>query len=109
METIRITKPKARKEYRCDWCGQTIKVGEVYGRQTLSNNGEIYEWKNHIRCSKIATKLRMFDECDEGLDDDHFQEWIGEEFKELKGNKIEKLPKFAEQLDFVCKYHQINN
>lgn len=75
--TIRNSKPIARKEHVCNWCGCTIPVGEKYERQFLEYDGYVYEWKNHLECLKIAGVLDMFDECgDEGLDEEYFKECI---------------------------------
>ena len=74
---IRESKPIARKEHRCSWCGGVIPVGEKYERQVLEYDGYLYEWKNHLKCSEVAMSLDMFDECgDEGLDEVYFKECI---------------------------------
>lgn len=43
-----------------------------YNRQTNVYDGCIYDWVSHCECSKLACELDMFDDCDEGLDDDGF-------------------------------------
>lgn len=113
METISRTKPKARKEHKCDWCNGTINKGEIYERSFLKYN-DIYVWKNHMRCSEIANKLSMFDDCnDYGLDEDTFHELIENEFcilwqkKDIDYYKSKdfKMPDFLGQLDFVCNHY----
>ena len=102
MDTISISKPKARKEYQCDWCGLTIKKGEKHESQVLKDE-VIYNWRNHIRCAKIAQKLKMFDYCDdEGLSKDAFQDTISDEYTSIKNVEFEDLPSFDVQLDVVC-------
>ncbi|MCP4764394.1 MAG: hypothetical protein GY870_21650 [archaeon] len=103
MEIISTTKLKARKKYKCDWCGLKIKKGEKHQSQALKDNGEIYNWRNHIRCAEIAKKLEMFDYCDgEGLTKDAFQNTISDEYAEIKNVEFEDLPAFKIQLDVVC-------
>lgn len=112
METISSTKPKAKKQHTCNWCGGIIEVGDVYERQFLKDDG-VYVWKNHTKCSDIAWKLKMFDFCDEGVTEDDFCEFIQEEFNNLHRDKDELfyesedfvIPPFLEQLDYVCNYH----
>jgi hypothetical protein len=115
MEVLSSSKPKARKTHICDWCGGEINKGEIYENQFCKYDG-VYIWKNHIRCYEIASKLKMFDECDEGLDGEGFQEYIKEEFQNIwitENNKYReskefRTPNFLAQLNFVCDYHLIN-
>lgn len=43
-----------------------------YNRQTNVYDGRVDDWVSHCECSKLACELDMFDDCDEGLDDDGF-------------------------------------
>lgn len=72
MEVLKNKTPIARKEHRCEFCGEVIHVGEKYNRQTNVYDGRIYDWVSHCDCSKLACELDMFDDCDEGLDGDGF-------------------------------------
>lgn len=72
MKVLRNETPVARKEHRCNFCGGVISVGEKYNRQTNVYDGCVYDWVSHCECSKLACELDMFDDCDEGLDDDGF-------------------------------------
>lgn len=75
MEVLRNTTPIARKEHRCDFCGDIISIGETYNRQTNVYDGCIYDWVSHSECSQLAYELDMFDDCnDDGLDSDGFIE-----------------------------------
>lgn len=67
MKVLRDKTPVARKEHRCNFCGGVISVGEKYNRQT-----NVYDWVSHCECSKLACELDMYNDCDEGLDDDEF-------------------------------------
>jgi hypothetical protein len=112
METISFTTPKARKEHTCDWCNEKIKVGETYTRAFCKEN-DVYVWKNHIHCEKIAQKLKMFDEG--SVCEDIFNETIREEYirimeihhSEVFNYEHFRYPNFKEQLDFVCSFHDV--
>jgi hypothetical protein len=107
-------KVKAKKKHVCNYCCGAILPGETYERYTLKYD-DLYTWKAHPRCTEIAEKLRMFDECDygDGLTADDFQECIYEEFNVIWNEKdldyYESddfvIPKFQEQLDFVCNHY----
>jgi len=83
METIGNSKHKARKEHRCDLCHGKIEKGQIYERQFNKFDGDVYTWKNHEDCSKIASKLNMYQHCDEGLDSDTFREIIDDQYYKL--------------------------
>lgn len=65
MKVLRNETLVARKEHRCDFCGEVISVGEKYNRQTNVYDGRVYDWVSHSECSKLAYELDMFDDCDE--------------------------------------------
>jgi DNA-directed RNA polymerase subunit RPC12/RpoP len=46
----KIEKPKARKEYKCSKCGQTIKVGDTYLKGTPFRRSPV------IRCTKCGLR-----------------------------------------------------
>lgn len=111
---IRQNKPIAIKSHRCNFCGEFILKGERYERSTLYWDS-IYEWKNHIDCSWIASELDMYD-CadDEGLTEEEFRECITEEYAHIMTTHYEdiwesndfRIPSFAERLKFVIDYHK---
>ena len=117
METLSYAKPvKAKKEHRCNYCIYLISKGEVYEKSTHKYYGEVYTWKSHLKCSNIASKLKMFDHADEGVTSENFHETIQYQYQdlmikhhlELYESKDFKYPKFNEQLDFVIKFHNGN-
>ena len=99
METLSYQKVKANKEHRCNFCCEKIRQGETYITSTHKQDGKVYDWKTHIHCSKIADRLNMYENCDEGLTEEGFQETIHCVHDELL---IEQLPK-----DDVKKYSDI--
>jgi len=106
MESLKTSKPKARKKHTCNFCHETINSGEVYDNQTNIYDGELYTWKSHLKCSEISQKLKMYENCDEGVTDNDFYDYINEAFAELPENlqpnsKID----FKEMLNIVCDFH----
>lgn len=80
IETLRYaTETKAIKEHICNFCGEKIRVGEIYLKSTHKRD-ELYDWKTHRYCSNLAAKLKMYDYADEGVTHDDFVETISEEF-----------------------------
>lgn len=73
---------KAIKEHTCNYCSLKIRVGETYERSTHKYD-DIYTWKAHKHCYQIADKLKMFDDADEGVTQDFFQESISETYYQL--------------------------
>lgn len=103
MQTASPTYPKAIKEHRCNWCSQTIQIGEVYEKQTVFEDGSAYTWKNHKRCDELTSKLKMFqDKNGEGLSEDEFCDNVIEYYMELVNfDRKKELPPFKEMLHFV--------
>jgi hypothetical protein len=84
METLSYQEEvKANKEHRCDFCFDKIKKGETYCTSTHKQDGEVYTWKTHKYCSEIASRLKMYDDCDEGVTADDFQETIHSKYFDL--------------------------
>lgn len=75
MTILRTSHPTAKKEHICMFCGCKIKVGERYERQTIADDGDMYDWVCHQDCSDIATDIDMYDGLcyDEGLTGDSFE------------------------------------
>jgi len=112
LVTLKETEPKARKEHKCNWCGQAIEKGEVYQSSVHIYDGHKYTWKNHISCMEIAIKLDMFD--GDPVDQEHFKESIFWAYKDIlleKGVKItsrHEYQPFSEQIKMV-KQKYLNN
>ena len=115
MEIISSSTPTARKNHKCNYCGDVIPKGEKYESSFMKAFGDVYEWKNHIQCSEIASKLDMFDNCDEGLDEDGFHENIEYEYANLYAKlhpsscETDPIPAFLEQLNFVINHNLTPN
>ena len=109
METLSDSKPKARKDHKCNFCHGVIRKGTLYHSQTNVYDGSIYTWKTHSHCGEIASKLKMYDDCDEGVTDDVFNEFIRDEYHTLMRDKIDdaSVKTFLQMLQFVCKSHNV--
>ena len=71
--------PTARREHKCMYCGETIKVGEKYERQTLIYDNLIYDWVCHLECQEVTGLLNMFDNhYGEGINGEDFIEYLQE-------------------------------
>jgi len=46
------TSPVARKDYRCEWCGQKIPKGEKHFQYTGVWQDEWQYWRMHKECEK---------------------------------------------------------
>jgi hypothetical protein len=84
METLSYQKEvKANKEHRCNFCCEKIRQGEIYCTSTHKHDGEVYTWKTHTHCSEMADRLKMYEDCDEGVTGDDFQETIHSKYFDL--------------------------
>lgn len=124
METLSSNKQtKATKEHRCNFCSEKISVGEIYVKSTHKSDGDIYDWKAHVHCDNIATRLKMYDEAMdsgyEGVNDEFFVETIHckhddllmtlipSEERQKYSDIIEQLKKvrFKDKLMYVIRYY----
>lgn len=55
--------PRARKAHRCDWCGGTIKRGEIYVSILQVDSGDFYTTHLHTECNAaMGRELCFLDE-----------------------------------------------
>lgn len=78
MITLKTKIVKARKNHTCNLCGGIIDKEEKYNCQTNVHDGRIYDFKTHVHCSELASEYNMYDDCDEGLTEDDFIEYMDE-------------------------------
>lgn len=48
------TTPRARKDYRCEWCGDPIPTGEQHVHFVGVWEGEWQNWRMHNECHEAA-------------------------------------------------------
>lgn len=110
-EFISQEERKARKEHTCNYCGEKIEKGETYRSAFLKDGGDVYQWKGHLRCNIIATKLWRYIDPDDGMQAEDFQGGCSEfcyafvcpdcehyKNKECTQNKLYCLDKISENL-----------
>lgn len=61
--------PTARKDHRCEWCGETIPKGENHTQYRGMWEGEWQNWRMHDEC---------YDACDARDFEDGFTPYCGE-------------------------------
>lgn len=108
MDTLCTKIQKAKKDHKCNFCGFVIPKGTNYQYQAIKGD-YFYTWKSHLRCLDIAGKLKMWNDCDEGVTEEDFYEIIKEEFHKLQTTEDYIIPDFKGQLDFVCNEHKLLN
>jgi hypothetical protein len=52
-------KHKARKEHRCEWCGEVILKDTMFWQFTGRWEGEFQNWRMHEECYAASTKDRF--------------------------------------------------
>lgn len=107
-----LKQTKARKEHRCNFCNYKIRVGETYEKATYAYDGRVYDWKTHNRCSKLANRLNLYDDVDEGVTMDYFMDAVSETYKDIWIDKIPKdlrseLSDLMRQLEYVNFYTKL--
>jgi hypothetical protein len=60
---IRESWPKARKPYRCIWCGDGIEVGETH-RHEISRYDELQDFRWHRECHDDAQECFRDGDCE---------------------------------------------
>lgn len=79
MEVLSTVTRKARKRHVCDLCCQPIEKGERYECRTCKLD-DVYQWKTHLRCSKLCSEIWDIVDPDEGMTSDDFRDGIDEFF-----------------------------
>lgn len=116
VQTLKRGNPIARKDHKCNFCFCNIGVGDQYSYSVNIFDGDFFTWKSHKRCNEIASKLNMYDNCDDGLSGEDFMENIRNEYMDLQSKYNTEqyesddfeYPNFKGQLDFVCDFHLTN-
>jgi hypothetical protein len=70
--------PKARKEYKCQYCWHAIHIGQIYYLQSYLDisNGKWYVYRLHVECKDL-----FFDALNETYNiAGHWEEWYEQTF-----------------------------
>ena len=78
MEVIRTKIRKARKEYRCSFCGCKISKGEQYRHSTNKCDGSLYVWRDHLHCAALCSEIWDYVDPDDGMTSEDFCDAIKE-------------------------------
>jgi hypothetical protein len=74
---LRSDPTRARKNHCCEWCGELIKVGEVYTRDVGVFQGDFYSSPLHTECKEASKEYVV-----QSLPDDaEFSSWSMERGK----------------------------
>lgn len=71
LEFYNQSKPKARKDHVCEFCGQAIRKGEKYSYETGKYEGEMFARKLCLVCKNILDNF-----CNESGDEEFSWDWI---------------------------------
>jgi hypothetical protein len=55
-EEIRASYPRAKKEYRCEWCNEAITIGEKHLSRAYKFDGYFRSARMHLECENAMTK-----------------------------------------------------
>lgn len=95
---------KARKPHKCDWCGRNIEKGEQYEYQKFVFDGDIYDWKTHLACSRVASAIWDYVDPDEGMTAEEFMEGCQEVCQRFICPDCQKWNKEYEECDYDESY-----
>ena len=106
---------KAKKEHKCNFCLCKIEKGQDYNYSTYKLDADFYDWKIHLHCLEISSKLNMYDDAEYGVTDEDFQITIRQEYKNLMSLYNSEIyeyenfiyPDFEGQLKYVLEMHKI--
>lgn len=103
MDILKDEIVTARKDHKCYFCKNTINKGEQYRYSVQIDQGDFDDFKVHLSCTELVSKLGLYEECkEEGVTDDLFQEVVIDLYKDLiKPLDPLFLPDFNEILTIV--------
>lgn len=101
--------PIARKDHVCQWCCSPIEKGTKYEYSTHVYDGDVFAWKNHLKCALIAKKLKMFSRTDEGVGTDFFIDDIREFYEQERDKDQPELhfSKVGEMVDYLIGFYNL--
>jgi hypothetical protein len=65
---------KARKLHTCNYCNGSIVPSAEYKYSVHVQDGQLFDWKAHLKCEFIAHELWRYVDPDEGMTQEDFQE-----------------------------------
>lgn len=102
-DLINSSNRKARKEHQCGYCLSKINKGEIYRDDTLTYEGEIYQWKSHLDCWKVLNYIPYDKEVDCGITQEVFtdalDQWMYD--NNIDDEIIDGLKNEKNKVDFI--------
>ena len=81
LEFYTASFPKARKQYKCDLCGETIEPGQQYSCFSGKYDGEMFTSRNCMICDRMIVTY-CGDVGENEYDEDAIREWLSEKYCE---------------------------
>lgn len=82
VETLRDSRVRARKEYRCGMCNVVIRPGDLHRASVNKHDGDLYTWRECLACERDQVCLLVHDWTggyyDEGVGWEEAYEWAEE-------------------------------
>lgn len=69
---------KARKEHKCEFCNDVIKVGKKYHRQSGKYDGEFFDRKIHMECDNMISEYCSENREYDDISYDAVNDWVYE-------------------------------
>lgn len=79
MELYNRTTPKARKDYKCEYCEQTITKGEIHSCETGKYDGDMFSRRLDIICYNMMDKY-LSDSGEEEFTFDGVDDWLRDNY-----------------------------
>ena len=94
--------PVARKEHQCPWCTHVIKPGEKYYRQTVADDGRVYDYICCEECNEALGLLWEYWELEDLTGSEEFMERIWEVLEYfMPKDEIHKLNNHEQVLEVL--------
>ena len=67
---------RAKKEHKCEFCNQIIKIGEKYHRQSGKYDGDFFDRCLHMTCNKMISTYCAEEKEYEDISYDGVIDWL---------------------------------
>lgn len=79
MDFYNRTTPKARKEYKCEYCNKPIHIGQIHSYETGKYDGDMFGRRLHFPCYKMMQTYCRNNREDE-FTWDAVDDWLHDEY-----------------------------
>lgn len=103
MDTLTDETRKARKQHRCNWCGNPIEKGEKYRHTVNVDGGDMWHFKEHLKCEQI---FKVFWDKHHPYPEECTSEFFEEEaIEELREHICHSCPLWEKTDDYYGECH----